>query len=152
MGLCLTYCSEGWLRRISFNRRPPTRSTLRPRSMCGRCLMRISCLPSWTVHSSSLTSGLYTGIGNSGSRELGRMPVVPHAFRCLHTESSPLWCNELSFLFTVNNGIAVLSTRAAHLAERYAGLCVERRPPFRNAQGCIRHLFGEKGLKLNPLK
>ncbi len=55
-------------------------------------------------------------------RELARMPVVSHAFRCLHTESSPAWCNEFRFLFPINHGIAVLSSRSAHLAGRYAGL------------------------------
>ncbi len=79
------------------------RSTLRPRSMCGRCLMRIPCLPSWLVHSSSSCSTHTRVLAIPACRELARMPVFPHAFRCLHTESSPVWCNELRFLVPINH-------------------------------------------------
>ncbi len=93
-------------------------STLRPRSMFGRCLMRIPCLPNWLVLH-LLQARLYTRVlAIPARRELARMPVVPDAFRCLRTESSPAWCNELRFLFPVNYGIPFLSPRPAHLAGR----------------------------------
>ncbi len=48
----------------------------------------------------------------SSRREFARMPVVPYAFWCLHTEQSSTWCNELHFLLPINTGIAVIEARA----------------------------------------
>ncbi len=69
----------------------------------------------------------------------------------LHTDSSFTWCHELDFLLSINHGIAVISTPSAHLAERYAGLCVWRWTPSLEAQAVF-EIYLEKGLNPNPRK
>ncbi len=92
---------------------PP--STPKPRSMCGRCLMRThACQANWSIH--LLPARCHTWLFAIPSRQkLAKASVIPYAFWVLHTEPRSTLCHELRLLLPIDDGIVVLSTRSVHL-------------------------------------